>query len=375
MDYITALRSRDRQFIHKLVFCDKDGITIQAIDAKEINGSISIQYKNGIRRTCNLILDNSTGIFTPSYDGLVSITNTLKLYTGLIVDGVEMYNQRGFFHFGNPRMTKNKSGQKTIELEMYDSFALLDNTISGILDYQYIMPAASSIYAAVVAAFVDSGLETPIIIESTAAVTTIPVSIAQGGTYADIFLTYANMLGWECFFDQYNTFRFQSPINQSVQGEIWEFSAIDSWETTYMSGIHNYEWNKVKNYILFVGDNINDVTLIASAQNNNIFSDTYIGKIGKRVSVVEDQATNTQQVAQNRVDYELQIQSNIQETADIECVPIDIINENDIVLLNDPENGFNRDRYIINTINYPLKNGGNMQCNLIKCTEAVAIGS
>jgi hypothetical protein len=367
--YSEALRSPIKEVLYKLEFCDSNFITIQAVEAKEIDGSISIQKKNGIRRTCNITLDNSTGIFTPSYDGLVSINNTLKLYTGLRVDGVDTYNIRGTFMFGNPRMTKNNNGQKTIELECYDMFSMLDGTISGILDYQYIVPSGTPISEAITQTLVDAGITTPILIYPTTKTTPYTLSIQQGGTYADILYGLAGMMTWQVFFDKYNVFRFQPPTDEDTQAEVWEFSTIDSWETTYLSGVHNFGWNQIRNYISVVGDNINGAIVKAIAQNNNIFSDTYVGKIGKRTAVVEDTQISTLQEAQDRADYELEIQTNIQESVDMECTPVDIIDEDDIVLVNDPENALYRDRYLVNTINFPLKNGGTMQCNLIKARE------
>ena len=369
MTYEQALRSPNRQILYKLEFCDSNGITIQAVESKEIDGSLSIQLKDGIRRTGNITLDNSSGAFTPSYDGLVSINNTLKVYTGLVVDGIDEYNIRGTFLFGNPRMTKNNSGQKTIELEFYDMYALLDGTISGTLGYQYIVPTGTLVSEAVTQTLVDAGITAPILIYPTSKVTPHTLSISAGGTFSEILIGLAEMMSWDVFFDQYGVFRFQPPTDEITQAEVWEFSAIDSWETTYESGIHNFEWNKIRNYVSVVGDNINGAIVKATAQNDNIFSDTYIGKIGQRTVVIEDQQISTAIEAQDRADYELNIQTNIQESVDMECVPVDIINEGDIVLINDPDNALNRDRYLVSTINYPLKNGGSMQCNLIRARE------
>ena len=367
--YEEALRNPSREVLYKLEFCDSNGITIQAVESKEIDGSISIQLKNGIRRTCNITLDNSSGMFTPSYDGLVSINNTLKLYTGLVVNGVDTYVQRGVFYFGNPRMTVNNSGQKTIELEAYDTYSLLDGTISGTLGYQYIVPTGTLVSEAVTQTLLDAGIISPILIYPTTKITPHVLSISAGGSYSEILIGLANMMSWDVFFDQYGVFRFQPATEETTQAEVWEFSAINSWENTYLSGIHNFEWNKIRNYVSVVGDNINGFIVKATAQNDNIFSDTYIGKIGQRTVVIDDQQISTLIEAQDRADYELRVQTNIQESVDMECVPVDIINEGDIVLINDPDNALNRDRYLVSTINFPLKNGGTMQCNLVKARE------
>ena len=76
------------QNIYKIEFLDQDEITIDEIIKYEIEGNISIERKNGMRRTCNLTLDNSSGRFTPSSSGLISISNRVKIYTGLKIDNI-----------------------------------------------------------------------------------------------------------------------------------------------------------------------------------------------------------------------------------------------------------------------------------------------
>lgn len=363
MTYEEGLRSHIRQNIYKIEFLDQDEITLDEIIKYEVEGNISIERKNGMRRTCNLTLDNSSGRFTPSSSGLISISNRVKIYTGLKIDNIDYYNQRGVFVLGNPRMTKNNNGEKIIVLEMYDKFALLDGTVMGTLEAEYIIPVGKPIQQAVIDLAIEAGITTPVLVYPTDMVTPYTLTISAGDTFATIFFKYAEMLTWDVFFDQYGVLRFQPPTDEDTQSPEWEFTEGD---TIYLSSVHNYEWNKIRNFVAVTGDNINGNIAYATASNNNIFSDTYVGKIGKRTEVLQDEIITTDGLALLRAEYEVRLNTQIQETADVQSVPIDIINENDIVLLDDTENGFNRDRYIVNTINYPLANGQEMSINLMK---------
>jgi hypothetical protein len=361
--YAEGLQSHTRQPIYKIEFMDSNEITIDEIIKYEIGGNISIERKNGMRRTCNLTLDNSSGLFTPSSSGLVSISNKVKVYTGLKIDNIDYYNQRGVFVLGNPRMTKNNSGEKIIVLEMYDKFALLDGTVSGTLEAEYIIPIGEPIQQAVIDLAIEAGITTPVMVYPTNVVTPYTLTVSAGDTFATIFYKYAEMLTWEVFFDQYGALRFQPPTNEDTQSTTWEFAEGD---TLYISSVHNFEWNKIRNYVAVTGDNVNGDIAHATASNENIFSDTYVGKIGKRTEVLQDEIIDTDALALTRALYEVQLNTQIQETADVQAIPVDIINEGDIVILDDPENAFNRDRYVVNTINYPLTNGQEMSLNLMK---------
>jgi hypothetical protein len=141
--YEDAIRYHNRKVLYKLVFCDKNEISIENVIASEIEGNLSIELKNGMRRTGTITLVNTDGKFTPSSDGLVSFTNRLKIYTGLRFEGVDYYNERGVFLFGNPRMTRSSDGESIISLEVYDKFALMDGTISGTIDKDYLVPVGT----------------------------------------------------------------------------------------------------------------------------------------------------------------------------------------------------------------------------------------
>jgi hypothetical protein len=365
-DYLNALKLNTRNPIYKLEFTDKNEITIDEIYKYVIDGNISCERKNGMRRTCNITLENKDGTFTPSYDGLVSFSNRLKVFTGLNIDNVEFYIPQGVFLFGNPRMTKNQSGEKIILLEMYDKFALLDGTISGTLEKDYMIPIGTPVSEAVSLVLTRAGITTPILIYPNTYNVPYDIVVQAGENYANILYKLADLMTWEVFFDEYGTLRFQPPTDEDTQSPSWEFV---SGGESYISSTHNFEWNKIRNNIIVVGDNINGLIIKAESKNENIFSDTYYEKIGLITEYITDDVIYDTTLAKERADYELQLATQIQESADIQCVPIDILKEGDIIIVDDSENGFNRDRYVVRTINIPLIYNSEMTINAYKARQ------
>jgi hypothetical protein len=358
-----GLSQNIQQKIYMLEFTDRNEITIDQVSKYLLGGNISIELKNGMRRTCNITLLNTDGIFTPSYDGLVSFSNRLKLYTGLRVDGQDYYKQRGVFLFGNPRLTKGVDGERIVTLEMYDKFALLDGTISGTLEKDYMIPSGTPIIEAVNLVATRAGITTPVLVYPTSYTVPYDIVMQAGENYGSILYKLAELLTWDIFFDEYGVLRFQPPVDEDTQSETWEFSINGN---SYISSVHNYEWNKIRNNIIVVGDNINGAIITAQSKNENIFSDTYVEKIGLITEYITDEVIYDNTLAKDRADYILQISTQIQETADLQTIPVDILNEGDIIIIDDTDNGFNRDRYVVRTINFPLEYDGDMSINAYK---------
>lgn len=77
--YINAIKSNNRYPVFKIEWMDKDEIVVDEVITDMISGNISMQLKNGIRRTCNLTLENKDGSYIPSKDGLVWIGKKNKI--------------------------------------------------------------------------------------------------------------------------------------------------------------------------------------------------------------------------------------------------------------------------------------------------------
>ena len=370
MTYEEMLLNPIRQPLYKIIFCDENENEIDEIIRHEIDGNLMTELKNGIRRTCNFTLENEDGVFLPSTDGLVSINNRVKIYSGQIVNDQPEYIQQGVFILGNPRATGSSTSENSMFFELHDKFALLDGTKNGYLITDYLIPRGTPIEDAVLQLIQDTGLPNiPVLVYPTSEVTPYSLPMASGSTYADILYKLADFLSWEVFFDVYGVLRFQPPTDQMVSDYVWEFTTE---QNSLISSVRNFDWTNLRNYIVVIGDNINGSLVRAVASDQNIFSDTYVGKIGNiTASPIKDSLIYTLPLAQDRADYELLKAIQKQESVDITHIPIDIIKEGDIVLLTNNKLGVNRERYLIMKTNLPLSIKGEQTSNLWNVRDVV----
>jgi hypothetical protein len=100
---------------------DKDENIIYESTTDYIDGSISIQLQNGVRRSCNITLKNDDGLYTPDANGLVFIGKKIKIYSGLNINGTDYFPSEsihGVFNMGNSfvRIKTNTSKHMPIKL-------------------------------------------------------------------------------------------------------------------------------------------------------------------------------------------------------------------------------------------------------------------
>ena len=372
MTYEEALKYRIREPVFKIEWMDKNENVVDEITSDILDGTLSVEMKNGIRRTCNLTLKNNNKKYIPNEDSLIWISNRFKLYTGLIVDGVPQYNPQGIFVLGNPTVNSNFS-EKTVSIEALDKFALLNGELAGTLEADYIINVGTRISSAVKSIITDAGLtETKVLCYPTMLKSPYTLTTTAGESYADMLLKLADMINFQIYFDINGNLIFEPQTDENTKGEIWTF---DDKDITYLGSTHNYDFKKMKNYCVVYGDNINGLQLKGVAEDTNIFSPTNTSKIGKRIMVIEDDIIYNNSLAMQRAEYELKNAIQLYESVDIKHIPIDIIQEGDIILIEDDSNGLNRDRYLIKNINLPLKYDAEMTMSVWKTRDIITVST
>ena len=240
---------------------------------------------------------------------------------------------------------------------------MLDGTLGGELEAEYIVNVGTNIGVAVKAILQDAGeVKSPIISPITI---NTPYTLVKnpGDTYADLLIELAEMVSWEVNYDRNGYPRFQTPTNLDSTGSTWDYSTE---EILYLGSQHKYEYTKIRNYIVVYGDNINGQLFRAVAQDNNAQSPTRVSLIGKRVDVITDDLIYTTSLAQQRADYELQKAIALIESVNMNSIPIDIIEGGNIITIFDESNGLYADRFLVNSVNFPLVNDGEMKLNVWK---------
>ena len=365
-EYRDALRNSPRQPIYKIEWMNKDELVTDEIITDLLTGSLSVERKNGIRRSARLELENDNGSYTPTdSDGLIWIGKKFKLYTGLNINGTNYFNAQGIFNLGNPRV-KSESSFVTSSIEAYDNFALLDGKISGKLENTYIISVGTLITDAVKAVFNDAGIIKPPIVAESSATTPYTITEKFGSTYSKILEKLAGIISWDIYFDIDGYPRFEPRPGEENKGSIWEFRTD---EVTYNGMTHNYDLLSVKNKIKVIGDNINGNTFSGTAEDTNPFSPTNADRVGVKFDLIEDDLIYSDALAEDRAEYELKNRIQVYENADLSVMPVDIIQEGDIVIIDDSEGGFDRARCLVTGFNLNLDFNSQQTLNVWKARE------
>ena len=354
-NYITALREPTRKPIYKIEWMDKNEVVIDEIITDLIDGEMTASLENGVRRTCNLTLENSDGIYIPDPDGLIYVSKKFKLYSGLTLsDGTEEFVPQGIFNLGNPVVSSNFS-EKIVKIEAYDNFSLLNGTLGGTLAEDYVHDSGSLLTDVVTSICSDAGIiKSPIIYPNSEV---LPINLVEdiSGTLGDMLLVLANMFAWVVFFDVDGRLRFEPPVDESLAGSTWDFLTT---EVTYIGSDHNYDNLKIYNNVIVLGESFYGNSVRGQAQDTGLFSDTAIAKIGLKTLVIDDSNISRDEDAQAKAEYELKLAIQRYEYGDIRSIPIDVISEGDIITIEDESNGFNRDRYLVKQLNLPISFNG-----------------
>ncbi len=370
MTYEEALKSNTRKRIYKIEWMDRYENIVDEIIGDIIDGTISCELKDGVRRTCNLTLKNDNKKYIPSEDGLIWISNRFKLYTGL--ESHNQWNPQGVFVLGNPSVNSNFA-DTSMSIEAVDKFALLNGELAGKLEGGYIINLGEKISNAVRAVIADAGMpETRLIISPTIEVTPYTLVAKPGESYADILFKLAEMINFQIYFDVNGNLVFEPVTDEKNKGSIWTFHKK---EVTYLGSTHNYDFKKMRNYVVVYGDNINGYQIKGVASDTNEFSPTNTDKVGKRVEVIEDDIIFNDFYAVLKAEYHLKDLIQLYESVDNKAIPIDIIQEGDIIEIEDDSNGLNRDRYLVRNVNMPLNHNSEMTLSVWKTRDIITISN
>ena len=355
-DYINTLNSSIAQRILKIEILDNNENIIDELSSNVIEGDIQLSDETGSRRNANVTFENTSGLYIPDPDGNIWMNRKFRIWTGLKVNSEDYYISRGIFVCSEPEISSNLS-ENIVSIQMLDKFALLNNELGGSLENTYIIPVNSSIVDVVKQILLDAGEVKPPIIEPTSELTPYTITKEAGSTYGDLLIELANMLSWTCYFDRDGYFRFEPPASLDTTGSSWDFTTS---EIFYLNSKHRYEFSKVFNNVVVIGDNINGSTVRAVSSDTNINSPTRISKIGKKTLVINDNLIYNNDLAQQRADAELQKSISLVETTNISSIPIDFLEGGQIITITDTSSDLNGDRFLIKNISFPLITQGDM---------------
>lgn len=411
-EYIKAIKGRTIQPVFRLSLLNSDESIRESIidDIIYGSGSLSINYQQGQRRSLNFALNNITGKWTPdANNNYLWIGTKFRLDLGVkinsysyidILDGgysdssfsatvdggdastitssvinggtsADMLNSEeeqvywspnGVFVISDPDATRNGS-DKQISIQCFDKFSLLDGTLGGNTEGTYTIPVGTNIKQAVAdILMLDNGNGYPIDImplifdnKYKDEVTAYTITKSPNSSLGEIIIELANMIACDVYYNENGNLVFQSGIDDIAHLNkpiLWTYSDT---ELEYLSSNLNYNFSKVKNRVTVVAANVNtNTTYSAVSENTNPLSPTRISKIGTRNYYLEDNNIYSDELAQDRADYELNKLAIVQVTNNLQSTYMTHLDVNNCIATNDSFFGFENAIFLIQSLEIPI---------------------
>lgn len=343
--------------------------TINSLEGKVTDGSISIDATSDIRRTCNitLVVEDSTDIIAPG--GQVWLDKFIKVYVG--TDNPRngnktVWNNMGLFLINNPESVYNAT-TNTITFEGLDLMAKLTGRRNGQLPaVTTVVPAESKVADVVKQTITQLGGFDKYIIQDAGYEIPYDIKKDMGSTIYDLLVEIRDLYSdWEMFFDVDGVFHWQQIPNGINEPVVLDFNQLK--QKVIISKTVDVDFENVKNHIIVYGRLLDNGEQIMATSTDTISSSPYnVDSIGQINYIVDDEKIYNNDLAQQRADYELFLHARMNDSITLEIVPLYWLNDVNVKIAHTNKNVGIEGEYLIKTLEIPLGVGNNMTITAIK---------
>lgn len=343
--------------------------TINSLEGKVTDGSISIDATSDIRRTCNitLVVENSENILAPG--GQVWLDKFIKVYVGTDNprNGNEtVWNNMGLFLINNPESVYNAT-TNTITFEGLDLMAKLTGRRNGQLPaVTTVVPAESKVADVVKQTITQLGGFDKYIIQDAGYEIPYDIKKDMGSTIYDLLVEIRDLYSdWEMFFDVDGVFHWQQIPNGINEPVVLDFNQLK--QKVIISETIDVDFENVKNHIIVYGRLLDNGEQVMATSTDTISSSPYnVDSIGQINYIVDDERIYNNDLAQQRADYELFLHARMNNSITLEIVPLYWLNDVNVKIAYTNKNVGIEGEYLIKTLEIPLGVGNNMTITAIK---------
>ena len=337
------------------------------------SGNFTENYQNGQRKSVNINLINIDGKYTPSIN-TIWVHDRFRFDIGLEFDGQVYWFPRGIYILGNPS-ADHQDSDKQVSLTLVDKFAVLEGK-AGTLEATYEIPVDSDIEQAIMGILtLDNGSGypidlKPIIYDRAFKGLKMPYTLSKdaGSTLGEMLLEIGTILNAEVYYNSQGNLCFIN-INETTldvqKASLWDYSDEDR---DYGGATANYDFENAVNEVHVVGDNINNEIFSAMAKNENPVSPLCIQRIGRRIEYINDSNIYSDDLAQQRANYELRKFGILKTTMNIQVSFNPLLFVNNLVTITDKYYNLTRERFLIQSISYTIGNESQMT---VSCSNIV----
>lgn len=389
----------------------------------DINVDLSVNYQNGSRRTCTLTLNNDRNQFPVNFNNIWFGQKFKLWIGVYIDEKTPYYFPQGVFYISNPNEAYQPSSRtikingvdkwayldgtlggklhgtyqtnigndlleatrELLKLSRFDSaFSPTDdktkmidstppfispyfltktsyvlttdvNAVSGKTYYSY--DKTTGLYTEYSGTLV-SGKYTKEYVKNCP----YTAKVERGKTYADVLLEYANILCAHIYYDANGHLTIEPLTNEAdditdTNKEIvWRFTV----EKKQLLGLNTtYNFDKVYNDIIVLGNIVNGYQFKARVQNRNPISDTCVDKIGlNSKDPIEDNQYYSDDQCKELAMYHAKVDTILQKSGDINSTPLYHLDVNKLVTISTPNNNMSEELFLIT--GYTLNSSNSM---------------
>lgn len=190
--------------------------------------------------------------------------------------------------------------------------------------------------------------------------------VERGKTYADVLLEYATILCAHIYYDVDGRLIMEpmtdeaDDITDTNKEVVWDFTV----EEKQLLGLEQtYNFKKVHNDIIVLGNIVNGYQFKARVQNQNEMSDTCVQKIGlKTKDPIEDNQYYSDDQCKELAMYHAKVDTILQKSGSISSTPLYHLDVNKIVTVSTPNNNMSREKFLIS--GYTLNSSNSMSVNV-----------
>lgn len=331
--------------------------TVNSLEGRVVDGSITIDANSDIRRTCSLTLtvDKSSQMITPG--GEIWLDKFMKVYVG--IDNPRDNNNTVWYNMGiylinNPNSVYNVNTNQ-VSFEGLDLMAKLTGRRNGQLPAMTTVVPTESNLADVVKKTITElgGFNEYIIVDQGY---TVPYTIKKdcGSTVYDLLVELRDLYpNWEMFFDVDGVFHWQ-PIPQGEnEPVIVNFDELS--QALVISSSIDIDFENVKNNIIVYGRLLDNGHQIKATATDTIEDSPFnVNKIGGITYIVQDDNIYNDYLAELRAGYELFLHARMNDSINLEIVPIYWLNDVNVKMRFTNENQGITGDYLIKSLSIPL---------------------
>ena len=342
--------------------------TINYLEGNAIGGSISVDANSDIRRSCSIDLVVDRQSLSIAEDSEIWLERYVKIYQGIDNPRTKQtaWWNMGIFLINNPNRTYDIS-TKTLSFEGLDLMAKLTGARNGQLPAMAtLVPAGSNVADVVRDTITQLGGFPNYIIQDVGYTVPYDIKMDTGATIYELLVKLRDLYSdWEMFFDVDGVFHFQQITDGINEPVVVNFNQLN--QQLVVNETVNIDFENVKNNIIVYGRLLDDGSQVMASASDNIEDSPFsISKIGQINYIVNDEQIYSNQLAQDRANYELFMHARMNDTIELNTVPIPWLNDVNVKIaytnLEDNIEG----QFLIKSLSIPLDVGSTLQITASK---------